>query len=148
MARNNPSLHCGADEERPNAPDQAQDLTVGDHGSQEEDDQPDQGQPPYLEVPGLYDQEWQQPNVPPQMDDLLARNFVPPKGPPADLNQMQANAPPQIIKRLKCKCLFKGLGFSLEAAQVVIYNHGYNTAKKLPRLNPMMLTFLSRPYAP
>ncbi len=56
--------------------------------------------------------------------------------------------PPNIIKRLDFKHLLKRLGFSLEMAQTVVCNHGYDTAKKLSCLKLMILTSLSKPYAP
>ncbi len=49
------------------------------------------------------------------------------------MNQMKDIVPPKIIKQLeyKYKSLLKRLGFSLEAVQAIVCNHGYRTAKKL-----------------
>ncbi len=49
---------------------------------------------------------------------------------------MQGNVPPVTIKRIKCKCLLERLGFSLDAIQAIVCNHGYDTAKKLSHLKP------------
>ncbi len=55
--------------------------------------------------------------------------------------------PPQIIRRLECKRLLQRIGFNKEAAQAIVCNHEYNTAKKLSHL-PMMWTSFVRPYVP
>ncbi len=45
----------------------------------------------------------------------------------ANFNEMQG----AVIERLECKCLLKRLGFSLDEAQAIICDHGYDTANKL-----------------
>ncbi len=55
---------------------------------------------------------------------------------PLDLNVIQGDVPPKIIKRLKCKHLLKRLGLSIEAAQTIVHNHCYDTAKMLSCLKP------------
>ncbi len=49
---------------------------------------------------------------------------------------MQGNVPLKILKRLECKSLLERLGFNLEAAQAVVCNHGYGTAKTFSCLKP------------
>ncbi len=61
---------------------------------------------------------------------------APPEAPPTDLKQMQGNITPKLIERLECKRLLERLSFSIEAAQAIVHNHGYNMAEKLSQLKP------------
>ncbi len=47
---------------------------------------------------------------------------------------MQGNVPHKAIKKKEYKHLLERLGFSLDVAQAIVHNHGYNTAKKLSHL--------------
>ncbi len=120
MVRNITSQCHAADDDPPQSQDLGQDITMADaagdsapHGGQEQDDQPDQGPPPNPDTPGPGDQEGQQPQE------------------PADNNAMQGDVPCKIIKRQECRYLLKRIGLSPEAAQAIVQDHGYDTAKKL-----------------
>ncbi len=49
---------------------------------------------------------------------------------------MQGNVPHKAIKKKEYKHLLERLGFSLDVAQAIVHNHGYNTAKKLSHPTP------------
>ncbi len=101
--------------------DIAMDDTVGEgvpNGDQDQDSQPNQVQQSNKEVLGTGQQEGQ------QQED------------PVNHNTMTGNVPPEIIKKLECKCLPERLGFNFEMTQIIVHNHGYDTVKKLSHLKP------------
>ena len=49
---------------------------------------------------------------------------------------MVGGVPPEIIERQECKQVLQRIGFSPEAAQAIVRDHGYDTAEKLSRLKP------------
>ncbi len=117
----------------PKPQDQGQDIAMPDaasdsapHGGQDQDGQLDPVQPPNPESPGLGQQKGQ------QQED------------PANHNAMIGNVPPEIIKRLECKCLLERLGFSIDGAQATVLNHGCDTAKKLSHLMPNDIDILMK----
>ncbi len=122
---------------RPGARYVAMEEAAGDDlcGGQEQDGQPHKGQLLDMEVSGLDNQNKKETLCWLKHPLLI---WIKCKGMP----------PPNIIKRLDFKHLLKRLGFSLEMAQTVVCNHGYDTAKKLSCLKLMILTSLSKPYAP
>ncbi len=125
MARNNPPRRRAADPDPPGPQDQGPDVPMPDaagdgapHGGPEQDGHPDQGPQPNPEALGPGDQEGQQPVE------------------PVDMNAMVGAVPPKVIKRLECQRLLHRIGFFHDAAQVIVRDHGYDTAKKLSRLKP------------
>ncbi len=82
------------------------------HGSQGQNGQPVQKPPPNPEALGPCQQE------------------------PTNINVMQGGIPPKIVESMECKCLIERISFSIDAAQTIVPNHGYDTTKKLSCLNP------------
>ncbi len=60
------------------------------------------------------------------------------------MNEMQGEIQTKIIKRQECKCLLQRIGFYLDMAQAIVYNHGYDTDKKLSRLKPDNIDILCK----
>ncbi len=97
------------DSNLPRDPDQDPDVAMVDatgdgtpHGGQDLDSHPGQELPSNPEAPGPGDQEGQQPEK------------------PANLNVIQGDVPPKIIKRQECKHLLKRIGFSIDVAQTIV----------------------------
>ncbi len=49
---------------------------------------------------------------------------------------MQGADPPKIIERKECKHLLERIGCRVDAAQIIVQDHGFDTAEKLRRLKP------------
>ncbi len=112
-----------ADGDPPEPQGQGLDVTMPDaasnstpHGGQDPDGHPDQGLHPNPDALGPDNQEGQQPVE------------------PADMNAMVGAVFPDVIERLECQRLLQRIGFYIDAAQEIVCDHGYDTAKKLSRL--------------
>ncbi len=122
------------------------------HRGQEKGRKHNQGQQHNHKVPGS-DQQERAASLDPQtvaniLMDLNAEDPAqPPRATPVNLNQMQGNVPPELIKRLEYKCLLEKLHFSIEVAQAIAH-HGYDTAKKLSWSSLMTLIFQLRSCIP
>ncbi len=96
------------------------------HGGQDQDGHPDPELQPNPEALGPGDQEGQQPEE------------------PANMNAMVGVVPPNVIERLECQQLLQRIGFYIDAAQAIVRNHGYDTAKMLSHLKPDDISILCK----